>query len=415
MRRSSLFAFFTICAVFGSILEVACSSDDSGGLHGASFGDDSGTGGKGDSSIGNPEDGSVVPGDGGNPGDGSVTGCTSGAVAVVGGGPSGSFAAYAAGGDALTAQSLTSPIAALPSIVSFGGSFTAVVHVAGSNQLASTSYAAGSWSALAPIAGTLVREDPALAVAGTTLHLVYQASDDAGAAADKYFHGTYSTSWTAGDPIGSGADQSFGAHMMGAAGLSSELVTDQVGSDNNVYARSFTSSWQSSVQMADGGVGSNDALLGTSARVVALTGGSAELLAVFTRSGDYKLMSIARTSGTWAAAPTLSNTNAYTTEPFQLAALAGGKAIVAWRGGDSHGYVSMYDGTSWSNPTAVAAFNIESAPAVSVGNCGSVAMAAYAKSGGGVEVVRYDGSAWGTPAAVGGTTGAKLVGLATAP
>ncbi|HEX7666619.1 MAG TPA: hypothetical protein VF407_18960, partial [Polyangiaceae bacterium] len=79
---------------------------------------------------------------------------------------------------------------------------------------------------------------------------------------------------------------------------------------------------------------------------------------------------------------------------------AGGKAIVAWRGADTHGYASVFDGTSWSAPTTVANFAIGAAPSVAVGNCGSVAVATYAKTGGNVELVRYDGTAWGNTAVV---------------
>ena len=410
MRRRRLFLSCTISALFGSILHVACSQDD-GSEHGPTFtGNDSGS----------ASDGKVAPTDGGASDDGSVVlpdgavVCATGSVAIVGGGSSASFAAAATGDQPLSAQAFTAHVVALPSVVAYSGGFTAAFHVGGSNALASSTYSAGSWSTLAPIAGTLVREDPALAVAGSTLHLVYQANDDAGADEFKYFHGTYASSWTVGDPIGSGVDQSSGPHMMGAAGLSSELVTGQVGGNADIYARSFTGSWQSSVDIgADAGAIRED--LGTSARVVALTGGSAELLLVYTRLGDYKLMSIARTGGTWASAPTLSNANAYTTEPFQLTALAGGKAIVAWRGADSHGYVSLYDGANWSTPNAVAPFSIESAPGVAIGNCGSVAIATYARSGGNVEVVRFDGTAWGTPSVVTGASGSSFVAIAVSP
>ncbi|MEO7109607.1 MAG: hypothetical protein ABI183_04130 [Polyangiaceae bacterium] len=130
-----------------------------------------------------------------------------------------------------------------------------------------------------------------------------------------------------------------------------------------------------------------------------MNGGTAELMLVFTRKTDFKLMSMTRTGGVWST-PTEINTTAFATEPFQVTAIAGGGAIIAWRGSDTHGYVTVYNGTNWSTPNAIAPFAINSSPAVSVGNCGSVAVAAYAKSAGNVEMVRYDGSSWANLAVV---------------
>ncbi|MGH7279966.1 MAG: hypothetical protein ACRELY_00455, partial [Polyangiaceae bacterium] len=336
MRRSRLFLTFTIPAIFGSIVHVACSGDD-GREHGPSFtGDDGGTSSDGKISSG---DGSEPRDDGSVLADGAIA-CATGSVAVVGGGASGSFAAEATGDQALTAQAFTAHVVALPAIAAFGGGYQAVLHVGGSNALFATSFSGSTWSAPAVIAGTLVRESPALAVEGTMLHLLYQANDDAGADEFKYFHGTYASSWTVGDPVGSGVDQSSGPHAIGAAGIASELVTGQVGGNTDIYARSWNGSWQSSVDIAMD-AGSNNEQYGSPAQVVALNGSAAELLLVYTRLGDYKLMSITRTSGTWQTSPTLANANAYTTEPFQLAAIAGGKAIATWRGStDAHGYAS---------------------------------------------------------------------------
>jgi hypothetical protein len=225
------------------------------------------------------------------------------------------------------------------------------------------------------------------------------------------------TTWTAGDPVET-ATQSDGPHAPGLAGLASELVLGQVGGDKNIYARSFTTAWQDPVEIVDGGIantqGSNDETMGAPARVIALNGGTAELMLVYTRLGDYKLMSVTRTSGVWSA-PLELNDSEFTTEPFQLAALAGGKAIVAWRGSNGQGYVSTYNGTSWTaTATNIAAFAINSAPSVAIGNCGSVAVAAYGKAGG-IDLVRYDGTSWGTPVSVTTTANMSYVAVAVSP
>jgi len=417
MRRAALLTTVTLLPFLAATLAAACGGDDNGTTHGVVIGDDSGQ--SSDGTVIPRSDGAAPEQDGATPDD-SSTGtdsgsCTTGTLALVGGGVSGSFASVATGSGAFTAQNFaTDPIAALPAVIAFGAGFQAVFHAAGSNALLSTGFASGTWSAPATIAGTLVREAPTLAATGSTLHVVYQANDDAGADQFKYFHGTYATSWTAGDPVGAGAGQSNGPHTLGAAGLAAELVTGQVGGDKNIYARSFTTAWQAALQVGTG-VGSNDGNLGTAAHVVAMTGGTAELLAIYTRDADFKIMSTARAGGTWATTPTLSNADAFTTEPFQAAALPGGKAVVAWRGGDTHGYITVYDGTNWSAPFAVAPFAISSAPGVSAGNCGSEIVAAYAKLAGTVELVRTDGATLQTPVAVAGATNVKFVAIAVSP
>ena len=129
-------------------------------------------------------------------------------------------------------------------------------------------------------------------------------------------------------------------------------------------------------------------------------------------------MAITRTSGTWSAPVMLDAAgNDYTTEAFNLAALPGGKAIVTWRGAtpDFKGYAAIFNGTTWSTATPLTTFAIASAPAVSVGDRGSVAIAAYAKTGGTVEMIRYDGTTWGSAQPVVGASGAGFVAIAASP
>jgi hypothetical protein len=393
---------------------VACGGDDNGGVHGAVFGNDGGN--LGDGTI--LGDGSIAPSDSGTDGSSILPdggGCVTGTVAVFGGGSSGAFGSIASGSGAFTTQNFAGDaVVALPSVIAFGSGFQAVFHVGGSNALMSSAYASPSWSTPAVISGTLVREMPTLAIEGSTLHVVYQANDDAGADEFKYFHGTLGGStWTAGDPMGTGVGQSDGPHPPGAAGLASELVTGQVGGDNGIYARSFTTSWQAAVPvLTDAG---DDTNLGSDALVLAMNGGTAELMMVYTRKGDFKLMAITRTTGTWALAPVEINTTAFATEPFQATAISGGGAIVTWRGSDTHGYVSVFNGTTWSTPYALAPFAINSSPSVAVGNCGSVAIATYAKSTGAVETIRFDGTNWANVESVTGAANASFVAIAVTP
>ncbi|HEX7664873.1 MAG TPA: hypothetical protein VF407_10190, partial [Polyangiaceae bacterium] len=229
------------------IAEGACSSDDSGGVHGATFGDDSGSSSDGGHLLdGAPTEGDSASGDDGStPTDGSTEtdsgpSCSTGTVVVVGGGASSSFDAHATGtGGFASVSAGSSPgMAALPALVPFGTSFVEVFHAAGSNTLMSASFGGSGFSTPTAIAGTLARETPALAAAGTTLHLVYQENDDGGTPF-KYFHASLTgTSWSAVDPVGTGADQSYGAHAPAAAADSTALVAGQIGDNQRIYVRS---------------------------------------------------------------------------------------------------------------------------------------------------------------------------------
>ncbi len=320
---------------------------------------------------------------------------------MIGGGAGGSFGAYVNGNGGFASLTFASGMSALPAIVPFGSGFTAVFHALGTDALMSTSFAGAGWSAPTAIGGTLAREMPALAVGGTTLHLLYQENDDGGLAY-KFFHASFNgTAWSTIDPVGSGADQSYGAHAPAGAADSTSLIAGQIGDDKRIYVRGYGSSWAAAAAIDDGSaaaLGSKDAL-GTAPRMVSMTGGSKDMLLVYTHDEDYKLLVMARSGGAWSG-PTQIHANAYTTEPFNVAPLAGGKAIVAWRGADKHGYASIYDGTTWSAPLTVAGFEIGAAPSVAPGNCGSIAIATYVKTGGTVQLVRYDGTSWAAPGVV---------------
>lgn len=419
MRRTALLFTLPLLPILAAAFDVACGGDDSGGVHGQVFSVD---GGETDGTVITTGDGSFVEPDGSTNPDGSTTlpdgavACTTGSVAVFGGGASDSFGSVSTGSGAFTTQNFAGvSTVALPSAVSFGTGFQAVFHAGGSNALMSSAYASPTWTTPAAISGTLVREMPTLAAEGTTLHLVYQANDDAGTDEFKYFHGTLSGStWTAGDPMGSGAGQSSGPHAPGAAGLPFEVVTGQVGGDSNIYARSFTTSWQSAMQIT-GGTG-DDGTFGTAARVVALTGSTADVMLVYTADTTNTFTFAKRTSGVWTT-PAQVNSTAYTTEPFNLAALSGGGAIITWRGADSpnKGYATVFNGTSWSTPVPITTVAVTSAPAVSHGNCGSVAIATYAKADGTVETIRYDGTNWANVESVTGAANATFVSIAVSP
>jgi hypothetical protein len=342
--------------------------------------------------------------------------CTSTLALIAGS----STSLFTAGGPALSALTATSgsgnlldcgndfgcanPVA----IARVGTSLLAVI--AGSSGALSSSTYATSWQTPAAIGTTTTIDGPALAVVGTTGHLVYQGTDY------KYYHGQYTTSWdAASDPVGgSGSSQSYGARAPGAAGAGTSLVIVQAGSNSYLYDQTWSGTWQAAVEQ--GGAAVQNTLPPT---LVPMSGGTSDLLAAYLRNGDYKVMAVNRASGVWATTPTLVDMNAYSNDPVALAPLPGGKALLVYRGSDQAPYWTMWDGVStWTAPVAVLGTSnpmITAVPSITPGVCGVDAFVAFVENGGGVTLVPFTAGVFGTPATVSGTTGAKFVAVATFP
>jgi hypothetical protein len=336
-------------------------------------------------------------------------------VAILGGNATTLFGAAGPGGSALTAASLpgtvfdcgsgcADPIA----IARFGTGLLAVLATSPAGTLESTAMTT-SWADPAPVASAATRDGPSLASIGGTAHLVYQAADY------KYYHAEYTgSSWDAAtDPVGGSATQSFGARAPAAAAAASDLVVVQAGSDSYLYDQTWNGAWQAAEKQ--GGAAVQNSLPPT---IVALDGGSSDLLAAYLRLTDYKVMTVARTAGTWGT-PMLVDANAYSNDPVALGALPGGKAIVVFRGSDGKPYFSTWDGaTTWTAPAAVVTSGnptIASVPSIAPGVCGADALIAFAESGGGVAIAPFSGGTFGAPQPVAGTSGAKFVAIGTLP
>ncbi len=336
-------------------------------------------------------------------------------VALVGGNATSLFA----GGGALssvTASSLSGTLAdcgndfgcASPVAIARLSTGLLAVLAASNGSLASTVFQS-SWADPAPIATAKTIDGPALAVMGSSAHLLFQGADY------KYLHAIYTLSgWdSASDPVGgSGSSQSFGARGPAVAATGADLVALQAGSDSYLYDQGWTGSWQGAHKQ---GAAIQNTL---PPAIVALTGGASELMAAYLRNGDYKVMAVDRKSGAWNTTPTLIDTAAYANDPVALAALPGGKALLVFRGSDKKPYFSTWDGSStWTAPAPVATTNpaILSTPSIAPGVCGADAIVAWAESGGGVSVATFTGSAFAKPVAISGTSGAKFVAIATLP
>ena len=361
--------------------------------------------------------------DGGDGGDGGGdTGPTEGGSTC----PS-TMAILAAGGSAVaqavyghgqwsSASSIAGGASAAPSLAPLGTGYLGVytgAGTAGSLPLEWTAYT-GSWSQPAHVAAALAQGAPALAVTGATAHVVYWGSNS------KFYHGTYAGSWdAASDPLQpAGGTQSFGPSAPAAAAVGSTLVAAQSGQDGVAYDQAWSGTWQAAAPVAGSSV-----VTSLSPAVVAMNGGAADLMIVFVHAGDagsYYLQYATRSGGTWSSPADVHDTAgsiAYSSSTPALAALPGGKAVLAWQGSSpAYPYVSTFDPASgWTAPIAASSDALLSPPSVAPGVCGADAVMAYVKTGGAVEVVTLSGGSWGTPVAIAGTTGLQWAAIAVQP
>lgn len=420
-------------------LAGACAASTTNAEHGPSYGDDAGDDSAADAQPGDdattdtgasPDTGPIPesgPADTGSAGDGPATetgatdasadgfpgsdggGCTS-TAALLATGTSGLAESHFAGGNwsaAATVGPGGAPPPAVPGLVPFPGGFLGAL-VTGSGQLDGTGYTS-SWSTPAPIGSTGAQGTPAVAVTGSTAELVYWGGDG------KYYLGTYAGgTWTGGSPVTpQGGTQSFGSSAPAAAAVGSSVVAVQSGTNGTLYDQTWTAgTWQAA------NAHSGTAVVTTlSPAVVALQGGTADLLIVYISGATDLLFYTTRTAGTWSAPAEIYGTTAYTGFTPTLAPLPGGGAIVVWQGGNNMAYTSTYAaGSGWTAPAQIpSTATVVSAPAVAPGVCGASAIVAYVLTGGQVEVTSLTGATWSTPSAIAGATGMQSVAIATSP
>jgi hypothetical protein len=419
----------------------ACATSATNTEHGPSYGQDAGDGATSDGTMGDdsgpsPEsstsEDSSTPVDSGTPPDSAMT-VDSGTGASDTGTPptdsgscSSTMALLAMGGSALAEATFSSgtwsaaslvvqggaAAPALPVLVPFSSGYLGAFVTSGA-QLDWTAYT-GSWSAPAPIGTETVQGTPALAVTGSTALAVYWA----GGGNDKFFSATYAGGWDTGNDLvePDGGAQSFGSSGPAAAGVGSAVVAVQAGTDSTLYDQTWTAgAWQA----ASGHTGSA-IVPAISPAIVALQGGTADLMIVYVGSpstSDY-LMYTTRTGGTWSTPAQVYDSGgniAYTGFTPTLAALPNGGAIVVWQGGNNMPYESTYTAGTWAAPVQVASTTVMSPPAVAQGVCGSTAIVGFVQTGGQVQVTSLSGSTWSSPTAISGATGMVSVALASTP
>lgn len=353
-------------------------------------------------------DGSSTRGDSGSE---AAAACNSGTIAVLAGndGMLGG-AVQERGGVWASAPIAGAAAKSKPALVAFGTGFLGVTHGMG-DALQSTTFGA-SWSTPSTIGTAGVKGAPALAVEGTRAHLVYAA----GASTKKDFtHGIHDgASWNAAtDAVG--PPPSFGTVSAGLSAAGTEVVFVENGSDQKLYARTFTTGWSPSSLVAGA------ATLGSSSPAtpeIVPVEGTFDMLLLYVEKTSHRLSFATRraTSKAWENG---GNVDAFATTDEKLSLSRAGQftVLVAFRGQDGNGY--YVQGTigvaavTWTAAHPIGgggAFAVDSTPAVARGVCGDDAVVAHA-SGGVVSVTRLRGNSW-TPAESIGLTGTR-VALAT--
>lgn len=403
----------------------ACAESEGERSFGPTFDARSGDGDLGADGAG--EGGVIPPGDAGSDGagEGGDGGCVA-RLAIVGG----AGASVRVGVSAYDATSLVTTAVAATSIdspaaiVALGGAFHAAYFTADSPRelhsvlLSGVTISAGqigTATTFTPPGSTDARAfaGPALTVAGAQAHVIYAGTDN------KYYHGTYTNAWdTAVDPVGgAGGSQSFGPTQMAALGASTKLVVAQTGGDERIYTQERGANWETAAALGMPADLSENVIAPT---LINLDAGGTKRLLVYARKTDFKVMASVYDMGAWGA-PVSIHANAFAKTPMTAVALAGGGALVAWRGDDTKAYYAVYDplaGTPWGAPQPffpAANPALESQPALAAGACGADAVAAFAEVGGGIKVTRRVGGAWQAPVSVTSTGGAKWVGVAMSP
>ena len=359
---------------------------------------------------------SGAPADSGADGSSGDAGSCASITGVLAGSASSLVGAARTGGGAFLVQTLSGTLGDRPAIAPLGSGFLAALR-AGNDALQGSAFTA-SWVDPAAIGSAVARDTPSLAVIGSAGHLAYQAKG-AMNVDYKYFHGTFSGGmWDgANDPVGGMMAQSFGPRGPSVAATGGKLVLVQAGDDSLLYDQTWSGTWGAASQHASASIQKT-----IPPTIAALEGGTEDLLVVYARNADYKIMSTARTGATWSA-PALVDANAFlsgsTNEPVALAPIGGGKAVMVYRGTDSKPYFSVYDPSKmpvWTAPAAVVSGTnplVESLPYVAPGVCGADAVIAYAETGAGAKVASLVGGAFGAPEAIAMTSGVKYVGVAT--
>ena len=345
----------------------------------------------------------------------SDAGSCAAVTAVLSGGTNALFGATAVGAGPFTTATLNGAALSAPAIVAWSGGFQALFRST-NNALATASFTT-TWSAPGAIQGALTIDAPALTAVGASLHAVYLGSDN------KYYHAVYTGSWDNGaDHVAKANDagpQSIGPRAAAAAtpaGFAGFVIANV--SDGTTHTL-YDQTWSVASGWGDGVNHPSTALSAIAPAMIAMNGGTSDLLVVYANDAT-KLTATLRDASakTWSA-PVILDVNAFTNDPPALAPMSNGRAVLVYRGADNLPYVTTFDparATPWSPPVALVAGTnpiLATPPSIASGVCGDDAVVVYVELGGAVKSTRFTGGSWTTPAIVG--AGATYAAIATRP
>jgi hypothetical protein len=275
----------------------------------------------------------------------------------------------------------------------------------------SVMWSGGAWGPPAAIAQSAVaRGQPFLdATGGTTSHIVFQDNQY------HYWYFAFTGTWSSSpQQVGTSGNQLYGPlpATIAARGTAATIgFMDGQTPNSNYVAQADLSggAWAPRVDIA--GLLSSTMAPTIPPSIIPLSAGP-ELMMVFAQL-DGQLDFVTRTGGTWSTPTPITNAKTY--DRVALAPLAGGGAILGFRGQDTNLYWSICSVGTWSAPApfSTPTTSIDGPPAITQGIGGAVAEIAFLQQGTAYHA-RLAGSAWSSPVAVGGT-GLVGVAIASAP
>jgi hypothetical protein len=287
-----------------------------------------------------------------------------------------------------------------------------------SDHLVYTLWNGSTWSALAQINADTTQGRPALAASGGKVHAVFWGNDF------KFYYEAFSAgAWTAAPQPVVPMDMTLAMQPCGPSpGVLAPLGADVAlifvnggtcsGMINHLYDTDLSSGvWQISKDFEN-----DPSFSKTQWPAVTAPVSGPELVTVYVQQNGTQLLSGYRNAGTWfSTAPIFQG---FTNDPVALAPLAGGGALLAYRGTNMKLYTSTFSMVSWSNPVAALTSNptLGAAPALIAGIGTAVAEMVYIDSTGALFHTRLTGSGWSTAVPVApGMTGFVHAAIAGGP
>ena len=382
--------------------------DGGGGSGGAGAGGSAGVdGGAGTGGTAGIDGGAGAGGTAGTGGNDGGSGATGVLLALAGGKTELFGAELDAPGGTWSTTKLTGTTPDAPALtVTSGALGVGLVRSTSADQLLYTTWSSGTWSAPAAVAAVdTTRGRPAIDADGTTAQGVFQGNDY------KYYYSAFTgTVWTPNAEVVQplGAPQSYGpmpAAIAARGGDATVAFFDGANSNRiTTQDRAAVGGWSKSAQLE------TDESYVTLPALVRMTAGP-ELMVAYARQSDAAVLYATRSSGSWSSPATIPS--ALAAAPVALAALPGGRALLAFHGTDDKLYTALYMNGSWVNAAPLTNPNVSvvGSPAVARGVGGDSAELAYIGSDGAAHHSRLVGGSWTAPVSIGG---ANLAGVALA-